>query len=447
MAFRDSETFQIPDLDVSRRNLLRGGAWLGAGAVLSGLPLGQALLARTPALKPKWPHVRAMVESYVAERKVANMVAVMGWGQREPLTMSNGALTLGAPAKAGPDSLYRIYSMTKPITGMAVMMLIEDGRLKLDQPLAEILPAYANMRVLKSANGAVEDTVPAERPITIRHLLTHTAGLGYNIVQSGPIKATYEKYGLVPGQVSRIALPGINQVEPVRGLANFADRLARVPLVYQPGSKWSYSVSLDLLGRVIEVASGMSFDEFLRTRIFEPVGMTSTWFRVPESETARLTTNYAVFNSTLLPVDPARASIFTDAPAFPFGGAGLVSSPRDYDRFLRMLLGYGVIDGKRVMGEQAVGTGTSNLLPATASTKGTWVDGQGFGAGGRVSDGSYGWGGAAGTVAFVNFKAELRAGMFTQYMPAEAYPVHTGFPKAVMDDVAEMALINPPMVK
>ena len=152
----------------------------------------------------------------------------------------------------------------------------------------------------------------------------------------------------------------------------------------------------------------------------------STWFTVPASEVGRFTTNYGIMNGTPIPMDPAKASIYLDKPPFPFGGAGLVSSPRDYDRFLKMLLGYGVIDGKRVMGELAVRVGTSNLLPETATTEGTWVEGQGFGAGGRVTDGSYGWGGAAGTVAFVYYKAGLRANLMTQYMPSDSYPIHEG---------------------
>jgi CubicO group peptidase (beta-lactamase class C family) len=432
MAYREFDGTQM-----SRRSLLRGGALLGAGAAFAGLP-GTGLLAQTAAPRSSWPAVAAMVDKYVDERKVANMVATLGWGQRDPLMIGKGTLAIGQAAPAGLDSLYRIYSMTKPITGMAAMMLIDEGKLGLDQPLAEILPAFADMQVQRSYDGSATDLVPAERPITIRQLLTHTAGLGYNIVQKGPIAQLYVERGLVPGQVSRIPIPGLGRAEAVRGLDNFADRLAQVPLVLQPGSKWSYSVGLDLMGRVIEVASGMSFEAFLKQRLFEPAGMTSTWFRVPESETGRFTTNYGIVNSVPVPIDPARASIYLDEPSFPYGGAGLVSSPRDYDRFLRMLLGYGMLDGKRVMGEQAVRLGTSDLLPDTATTEGTWVAGQGFGAGGRVTDGSYGWGGAAGTVAFVNYDANLRAAMFTQYMPSEAYPIHAGFPAAVAKDLAAM---------
>ena len=436
MAHRNFDDI-APAGGLDRRALLRSGALWGGGAILAGSPLA-ALLAQTGASRAMWPAVTAMVEDYAGSRKVANMVATLGWGQKSPDTIARGTLAIGQPEMAGPDSLYRIYSMTKPITGMAAMILIDDGKLGLDQPIAEILPAWGRMMVQRTPDGSVNDLVLADKPITVRHLLTHTSGLGYGIVQKGPIKALYEEQGLIPGQVSRIAIPGLGRGTPVKGLATFADRLAKVPLVHQPGTRWSYSVGLDLLGRVIEVAARQPFDRFLRERIFLPAGMTSTWFRVPASEVGRFTTNYGILNGVPVPIDPARASIYLDEPAFPFGGAGLVSSPRDYDRFLQMLLGYGKIDGKRVMGELAVRVGTSNLMPEGVSTKGTFADGAGFGAGGRVSDGVYGWGGAAGTAAFVSYKAGLRANMMTQYMPSEAYPVHAAFPAAVLKDLGAM---------
>ncbi|WP_341711955.1 serine hydrolase domain-containing protein [Erythrobacter sp.] len=431
MAYR---SFESPQL--SRRALLRSGAWLTAGATLAGGPLSSLALAREST--SVWPAVTSLVENYAGSRKVANMVATLGWGDKAAQVISQGTLAIGGATKAGPDSLYRIYSMTKPITGMAAMILVDEGKIGLDQPLAEVLPAYSEMMVQKTYDGSVTDLVPAERPITMRMLLTHTAGLGYGIVQKGAIKDLYEDQGLIPGQVSRLPIPGLGRGKPVHGLDVFADRLAKAPLVLQPGTKWSYSVGLDLMGRVIEVVSGQSFDAFLKERIFDPTGMTSTWFTVPESEVGRLTTNYGILNGTPLPMDPAASSIYLDVPAFPMGGAGLVSSPRDYDRFLEMLLGYGVIDGKRVISEAAVRVGTSNLLPESATTKGTWVEGQGFGAGGRSNDGAYGWGGAAGTVAFVSYKAGLRANMMTQYMPSDAYPLHAAFPEAVLADLAAM---------
>ncbi len=429
MAFR---TFDQPD--VSRRALLRGGALLGGAMALGGLPFGRMALAQGTT----WPGVRAAVQSYVAEGKVANMVAMLGWGQREAEAIAAGTLALGQAAPAGPDSLYRIYSMTKPVTGMAAMMLIDEGKLGLDQPIADLLPAYANVQVQKTYDGGVGagDLEPLARPITVRHLLTHSAGLGYGIVQKGPIKDLYDAKGLVPGQVSRIPIPGLGRSTPVKGLAAFADGLATVPLVAQPGTRWSYSVSLDLLGRVIELASGQEFSAFLKARIFDPCGMTSTWFRVPASEVGRLTANYGIAAGMPLPIDLAANSIYLDEPAFPFGGAGLVSSPADYDRFLRMLVGYGSIDGKRVMSELAVRVGTSNLLPEGVGTEGTFAAGAGFGAGGRVEGTAYGWGGAAGTAAFADPARGLRGSLFTQYMPSEAYPIQRQFSQIVLKDLA-----------
>jgi CubicO group peptidase (beta-lactamase class C family) len=436
MAFREFETPQL-----SRRNLLRSGALLGAGALLGGLPLGRAAFAQTNA---KWPEVAKLVQGYVGGRKVANVVAALGWGQMEPDVIAAGNLTLGQDASAGIDSLYRVYSMTKPITGMAAMMLIEDGKLGLDQPIAEILPKFADMKVQKTYDGSLTDVEPARRPITVRHLMTHTAGLGYGIIQKGPIKTAYEDAGLIPGVVSKLPIAAaLGRGTPVRSLEKFADGIAGLPLVAQPGTRWLYSVGLDVLGRVIEVASGMPFDRFLKQRLFDPAGMSSTWFQVPASELGRFTTNYGIMGGALVPLDPANQSIYADTPPFPMGGAGLVSSARDYDRFLRMLLGYGKIDSRRVMSELAVRVGTSNLLPDGVDTKGSFADGAGFGAGGRVGlgdqAGTFGWGGAAGTVAFVNMKQGLRATMMTQYMPSETYPLTAEFTKAVLADLATMA--------
>lgn len=437
MAFRDFETPQM-----SRRSLLRAGAWGGAGVALAGMPLGRMALAQDAAAK--WAEVTKLTDSYVGGRKVANMVTALGWGQMEPDVIARGNLAIGVDAPAGLDSLYRIYSMTKPVTGMAAMILIDEGKLGLDQPVAEILPKYADMRVQKTYDGSLTDLEPARRPITIRHLLTHTAGLGYGIIQKGPIKAAYEDAGLIPGQVTKLPIGAIfGRGTPVRSLEKFADGLAEIPLVAQPGTRWSYSVGLDLLGRVIEVASGQSFDAFLKQRIFDPAGMTSTFFEVPDSEIGRFTTNYGIVQGALVPIDPANQSVYTDPPAFPFGGAGLVSSARDYDRFLRMLLGYGKIDGKRVMSELAVRVGTSNLLPDGVDLGGALGGVQGFGAGGRVGTGdqagTYGWGGAAGTVGFVDMKRGLRATMMTQYMPSDTYPLTNEFNKAVLADLAAMA--------
>ncbi|MEL0250539.1 MAG: serine hydrolase domain-containing protein [Novosphingobium sp.] len=422
------------DIALSRRHFIGS---LGALAGAAALP---RMAWASAAAEARFPHVTAMLDGYVGSGKLPGMVSALGWGASEaPLDIARGTLAKGMAAPVGMDSLFRIYSMTKPITGMAAMMLVDEGKLRLDQPIADLLPAYGKMMVQTTPDGSITDLRPAKTQITVRHLLTHTAGLGYSIIQKGPIKDAYIAAGLVPGQASRLPLPGMDAPKPLKSLAEFADVLATMPLVYEPGTTWSYSVALDLMGRVIEVASGKPFDAFLAERVFEPCGMTSTGFRVAPADVDRLTTNYAAVSGMLLPIDPAKASIYLDAPPYPFGGAGLVSSPRDYDRFLRMLLGFGRIDGKQVMSKAAVRLGTSNLLPAGTDLSRSFIKGNGFGAGGSVGlgadAGTYGWAGAAGTVGFVNYTVGLRAGVYTQYMPSDTYPVHREFAQAVLADV------------
>ena len=428
-----THALDLPSL--SRRSLFRHSALLAGGAALSGLPFGRALLAHDVA--ESWPNVAALADKYVSGRKVANLLVTFGWGQEAHAhKVGGGTLSLAKPTPVDENSLYRIYSMSKPITGMAIMMLIDDGKLGLDMPLHEVLPAFRDMRVLVDPEGPLENTVPAERPITIRQLLTHTAGLGYQIISKGPLLKAYNDLGLVGGRVSRMPIPGFPAVTPAPGLEAWADRLAGLPLMYQPATKWSYSCSIDLLGRVVEVASGMEFEAFLKTRIFEPCGMNSTWMQVPQSEAYRLTDNYGILGGNAFPLDPGQASVYLDPPEVPAGGGGLVSSPKDYDRFLRMLLGYGMLDGVRVMSEEAVRVGTSDLLPKTVDTKGSWMEGQGHGAGGRSVGQTFGWGGAAGTLAAVDFGLKLRSTLFTQYMPSEAYPIRDEFLAAMEADMA-----------
>ena len=421
-------------VQISRRSLI---ASFGA---LAGSTLLPRIAWASAAAEASFPAVARMIDGYVGSGKVPGMIAALGTGSSaQAMEIARGTLAKANPAAVDMDSLFRIYSMTKPITGMAAMMLVDEGRLRLDQPIGDLIPAFGKMQVQVTPDGSITDLRPAKTQITVRHLLTHTAGLGYTIIQSGPIKDAYITAGLVPGQASRLPLPGLEVVKPLGSLAEFAEVLATMPLVHEPGSTWSYSVSLDLLGRVIEIASGQPFDRFLHDRLFAPAGMTSTWFRVPESEIARLTTNYAVAAGLLLPIDPGKTSVYLDQPPYPFGGAGLVSSPRDYDRFLAMLLGFGRIDGRQVMSEAAVRLGTSNLLPRGTDLSRSFIQGNGFGAGGSVGlgddAGTFGWAGAAGTVGFVNYRTGIRAGLYTQYMPSEAYPVHREFAKAVLADV------------
>lgn len=435
MAYR---SFQ--EATITRRALFRSSAYVAAGASIASLPFSSPLFAHD--VSESYPNVAALAKRYVDERKVANVLATFGWGEQPHAhQVGYGTLALGSTVEVNQDSLYRIYSMTKPITGMCAMALIEDGLLELDQPLYDILPAWRDMMVQVEYDGAIsEDNLePAKSPVTIRQLLTHTAGIGYGIIQQGPISQAFMEKGLIPGQVSRLPIPGLDRGNPVESLEAFADGMAAMPLVYQPGTKWSYSAGLDVLGRAIEVAEGKPFDQVMHDRIFGPCGMESTWFQVPASERTRLTTNYGVDENGPQPIDPAAISIYLDKPPFPMGGAGLVSSPRDYDRFLNMLLNYGKLDGKQVFPEAAVRKGTSNILPETVDLTGSWTEGQGFGAGGRVVDGSFGWGGAAGTLAAVSYKYGLRTGLFTQYMESGAYPLRDEYMAALEADLAAMA--------
>ncbi|KAJ8136911.1 hypothetical protein OY671_009876, partial [Metschnikowia pulcherrima] len=185
------------------------------------------------------------------------------------------------------------------------MISIDEGRSRSDQPLSDISPKFAKMQVQVTPDGSITDLRPAKTPITIRHSLTHTAGSGYSIIQKGPIKVAYEQDGIVPGQITRLPLPGMQQpADMPRSLAAFADRSADSPLVYEPGTQWSYSVALDSSGRVIEVVSGQPFDRFSHDRIFGPTGMDSSWFQVPKSEVGRSTSNYGVLGGFVVALDP-----------------------------------------------------------------------------------------------------------------------------------------------
>ncbi len=436
-------TTDQPGLILSRRQLF--GAAFAASAMMALPAAVRAQMVTASSSHPAWPAVSGLMAKYLDAGRLANIVTAMGYGQDSPQFLAGGNTSFTSSTPAGPDTLYRIYSMTKPVTGMATVMCIDDGLISLDQPIADFLPGFANMQVQKTYDGAItaDNLEPAVRQVTVRHCLTHTAGLGYSIVQQGPIADAYTAAGLVPAQASRISVPAIMGGTPVSSLAAFAEGLAEMPLVYQPGTQWSYSVGLDLLGRVIEIATGKSFDAFLHERIFEPCGMESTWFRVPESEKQRLTANYVLANDTLLPIDLPDNSIYLDEPAFPFGGAGLVSTARDYDRFLQMVGNYGVIEGTRVMSEPAVRLATSDLFADTVPESGRFQFGPlsfGYGAGGLVgtgiADGLFGWFGAASTCGLVNMKNGLRHNLMTQAMNMPMDGLQQEFPFAVAADAA-----------
>lgn len=383
--------------------------------------------------------VRAVLDDYVRSGKVAGIVVAIGRDDAAPVFLSAGHISYdaGAPA-AGPDSLWRIYSMTKPVTAMAVMMLVEQGKLRLDENLADVIPAFRNVRVAIAPDKSL-DSRPAAHPITIRELLTHSSGLTYQIIGTGPLPQEYKRLGLLGGRAAGEA----GNAQPA-SLAAFADRLAGVPLIAEPGTAWNYSVGLDVLGRVVEVVSGEPFDRFVQKHILDPAGMTSTYWTVPAAQTARMSTAYSWAGSQHFPIDTGRETNWLQPPKAPYGGSGLVSSARDYDRFLHMLAAGGSIGGRQVLKPETVALATSNLLPAgvhiTNDVAPAPVTAEGFGAGGSVylSDvpggvgaGTYGWFGAAGTIAFLDKKSGLRVTVMVNYFPGKKWPLYADVVRAI----------------
>jgi CubicO group peptidase (beta-lactamase class C family) len=421
---------------VNRRHFVTGSTAISAFAALPAYAKTQK---RGVSSASKWAAVQAHLDDTIQKKYVPGVGAAIARGTDQADFLVAGTLAKDSTVAITPDSLWRCYSMTKPITGMAAMLLIEDGKMSLDQNIADFIPGFANPKVLTDADNSLASRA-SRAPITVRSLLTHTAGLGYAIVTKGPLLQEYLRLGLTPASASRKPLPGFAAVAPTApSLEEFANRLATLPLIADPGVKWSYSVSLDLMGRVIEVVSGMSFDAFVQKRIFDPLGMTSTFWQVPAKDTYRLTTNHAGTPIGTFPIDPGPDSVFSDKPAFPFGGAGLVSSMRDYDRFLAMLAGQGALGKTRIMKAETARIGMSNLVHPDTKME-SIVKGQGFGAGGRVTIaddpagsgiGTYGWGGAASTIAWIDPTRGIRASGWAQIMTQGGQPFVNNFGKAV----------------
>ena len=415
--------------DIGRRGFLL------AGAALAGASLYDARPA-VAASRQGFRHVAALIRNYVADGRVAGVSVAVKHRAAPVRYLNAGHLTLGGGRRADEHGLFRIYSMTKPITGVAAMMLVGDGRLSLDQPLADILPQFSAMRVLVDA-GAME-TRPAAGPILVRHLLTHTAGFSYAINSGEPLPRLYRE-----GGVDLLPIPGLSNATPPCTLDDFADRLAPLPLGSDPGARMDYSVSLDLLGLVIQRVSGRPFAQFLRERLFDPLGMNDTGFYVPGAKLARLATNYRITGDALAVVDARARSSFSNPEAPPSGGAGLVSSARDYMRFCAMLLNDGAYDGVRVMAPRTVRLACANLAPPGVLTGA----GDGFAAGmrvvlpesardGDIPAGAVSWGGAAGTTMWVDHANSFALVMMTQFMPQDGYPIWEEIRRAAYADLS-----------
>ncbi len=394
---------------------MRGLIGIGLIGALALVPLAAAQVAPT--------ETTAVARRYVEQGTVPGIVITYAKGDAPLTVIAEGRIANEAEAPAADiDSLWRVYSMTKPITGIAAMILVEEGKLKLDQPISDFIPAFKTMKVLVDPAKDLT-TRPATHPITVRNLLTHTAGLGYNIITKGPLLDEYNRLGINPAQVNTSMEVQMRAARPA-SLEEFANRVATLPLIAEPGSKWSYSIGLDVLGRVIEVASGMPFDTFVNTRIFQPLHMNESYWTVPADKAGSFATDYALVGGNRIALDPGATSVWLKPPSFPYGGAGLVTSARDYDRFLHMLVNGGELDGARILKPETVALAMSDLLPAGVDksilgemTADSGVP-MGFGAGGSVyladrpggpGKGTFGWGGAAGTIAWADPVHKVRA--------------------------------------
>ena len=350
---------------VSRRELM-----ITAGGVLGASLTPPFIFA---ASRGDAQEVKTLLDGYVEKKKLAGAVAALG--NRERLIyVSSGRIAFSDQAVlASPESLWRIYSMTKLVTGAAAMLLIQDGKLTLDTPVAQIFPSFASPRVLV---GSGSEMRPAKTVMTVRHLMTHTSGLVGSMVPEPPLSTFYADRKL---NVSRVSLAEDAKVEHQASLLAFAAHAGTVPLAFDPGTHWSYGISSDVLGAVVEKVAGVAFARFLEERIFQPLGMVDTGFHVPGEKLRRFATSYLVSGDGLTAIDTPPESIFAKPPPFPYPSSGLVSSARDFAQFAGMLLGEGTLTGTRVLETRTARLMMSNLLPC-----GVTALGQGWGAGGMV---------------------------------------------------------------
>jgi CubicO group peptidase (beta-lactamase class C family) len=335
-------------------------------------------------------------------------------------------LARGVPMTA--ETIHRIYSMTKPLTSVAIMMLYEEGRFQLDDPITRFLPCFANQRVCTGgARGKIE-TTPALRDITFRDLLTHCSGLTYGFMQASPVDALYRDEGIDFGAAET-------------SLADVVERLAGLPLIAQPGAEWNYSVSTDVLGHLVAVISGQNFATFLQERLIGPLGMVDTDFHVRPEQGTRLAANYAIGSEGRLAlIDDPTESRYLRPRRVQSGGGGLVSTAADYLRFCRMLLNKGELDGVRYLGRKTVELMMSNHLRGDMAAMGQprWsestTEGIGFGLGFSVmldparaqivgTPGECAWGGAASTAFWVDPAEEMAVILLTQLMPSSTWPL------------------------
>jgi CubicO group peptidase (beta-lactamase class C family) len=360
----------------------------------------------------------ARIDAYIKNEIAGNKIpgAIMMIQRKTAYFNSFGVRDPGTKEPMTPDTIFRIYSMSKPITTVAAMMLVEEGKLQLDEPLSKYIPAFADVKVgveKKGEDGVIGlDLVPAKRPITIQDLMRHTSGLTYGFFGEGAVKKLYVGANLLEGDPDN---------------AQFAERLAKLPLAYQPGTTWDYSQSTDMLGRVIEVVSGKSLYQFEKERLLDPLGMTNTSFYVTDAARQSLVAepfpNDRKIGNAAEMADPRVARKWES------GGGGMVSTIGDYSRFAAMLLNGGTLDGKRYLSPKTIAyMGSNHVGPGSGVSPGPYyLPGPGFGfglgfavrtdAGASPVEGSVGemnWSGAGGTTFWIDPKENMFAVFMAQ---------------------------------
>lgn len=376
--------------------------------------------------------IDTILSRYVTEAKIAGVHGVVSRHGETVYSKCFGHRDKEAGLPIEPGTIYRIYSMSKPITSVAAMMLYEAGEFRLDDPISEYMPCFKDMGVLKnmSDDGSME-IEPAESEITVWNLFTHTAGFSYGFDQNDPLDKLYQ---------SRLR-SRMREREDF-SLAQMVELLSTLPLGHHPGMVWRYSVATDVLGYLVQVISGMPFEEFLKDRIFEPLGMMDTAFYVPESKRERFAVCYGPQEGGGLKRQSEDLGFrnYTEPPKNPSGGGGLVSTPEDYLRFCRMLQNGGELDGARLLGRKSIEIMTLDHMRGKIPPR--IEPPRGFGLGFSVltdlasmhalgSVGTFGWGGAANTTFWIDPAEDLIGILMLQFMPANTYPVIPDFNTAV----------------
>ena len=372
------------------------------------------------------------------------LIGVARHGKVAHLSMY-GQRDIEAGAAVDADTIWRVYSMTKPITAVAALMLWEEGAFELKDPVSKYIPAFADTKVWRSGSSAKPVLDPITEPMQLWQLFSHTSGLTYGFMYAHPVDVLYREAGFEWG------------VPLDDDLAGICDRLARLPLAFQPGTEWNYSMGLDVLGRVVEVITGTSFEEYLRTALLEPLGMDETTWSVAEADASRLAALYGAHPTTgqAMRLDAAGRGAL-HVPKAHLGGGGLVSTASDYHRFTQMLINGGELDGVRVLAPGTIRFMASNHLPGNADLSAfgrplfseTAFDGVGFGLGVSVtldpvkakvpgSVGEFAWGGAASTAFWVDPVEDMTVMFFTQLLPSSTHPIRSQLKQLVYQSIVD----------